>query len=666
MQWTNLYNVTNLPIAIYCRAVMINASMVFVSSCTDSSGENILQLLWFNPSLDYITFLPYTVTNIYDYKFTTGHSLSYTGNSIVMFGGELQSNVNNDLVQIIDGAVNLTPESSFFSSGLEKRSFHTAVSFGERIIIFGGVGSLSSRTFRLYSILFSNMYEFRRMSTCPVVNNTVVASSDCVLCSTGTYHFASACTACPVGTYQDKFGQTKCTSCPAGFFGIIVGASESNLCIPCPQGSYNPTPGASSCISCTLQQNCPVGATIPVTTGSGNQTVTPLSTYTVVQPSPQPNTATPYSMLVAIVLPVAAGVIIVTIITILFMWKIGLLDTEAVENLDLIYNSWHNYKVGYMEKKLTAVGAMFTIIVIGVVTATLTLVFYGYAANNMNQDRSLLPSAVIDSTVISGMSASLSILNYHGLCVINSSSTTCAPRITKAIKNIVPNAKESLLCHVQQDAQNLTNCNLQYSCSNCTIGDGESSLSFYMLSDNSYATGYAYDLQFIAGVISTTNQPTISRTSGSLYATSGTVYRGTTTSTHVIVQAVPTSFYDTTAQILRTGYHTDFIDTTQGDTVDWTSFNNKNGIVFTFTIRKVANTLMVTNTQKMAWNMMLSQAVSVGIGLIYLVGVAMNVFEMIHTSISNKIEMTKIKKRLERRDAEIIEDNIELQSPIDE
>jgi hypothetical protein len=59
------------------------------------------------------------------------------------------------------------------------------------------------------------------------------------------------CIPCNLGSFNNISGSTSCTLCPAGSFGITIGAiSESSGCLICDAGSYNPISGASFCIDC--------------------------------------------------------------------------------------------------------------------------------------------------------------------------------------------------------------------------------------------------------------------------------------------------------------------------------------------------------------------------------------------------------------------------------
>lgn len=70
---------------------------------------------------------------------------------------------------------------------------------------------------------------------------------------------------CPAGTYNPKTNAVNCIGCPAGYYGVNVGANSSVACSPCLANTYNSKMGASSCDLCDSgirTENGVTGATL--------------------------------------------------------------------------------------------------------------------------------------------------------------------------------------------------------------------------------------------------------------------------------------------------------------------------------------------------------------------------------------------------------------------
>jgi alpha-tubulin suppressor-like RCC1 family protein len=73
-------------------------------------------------------------------------------------------------------------------------------------------------------------------------------------CDAG-YYGTTVCTSCVAGTYSAMVGATAiatCTPCAAGTYSTAVGASVSSTCTACPTGSFAVFPGSTSCRKCPM------------------------------------------------------------------------------------------------------------------------------------------------------------------------------------------------------------------------------------------------------------------------------------------------------------------------------------------------------------------------------------------------------------------------------
>mmetsp|Transcript_14218 Transcript_14218/g.30377 ORF Transcript_14218/g.30377 Transcript_14218/m.30377 type:complete len:1807 (+) Transcript_14218:1506-6926(+) len=85
------------------------------------------------------------------------------------------------------------------------------------------------------------------------------SSSSCTSCSAGTFSTlagatgAYACTACAAGTYSEVNGAAGCASCAAGTFNPLTSAASALWCTSCREGTIS-LPRSSACINATVSK----------------------------------------------------------------------------------------------------------------------------------------------------------------------------------------------------------------------------------------------------------------------------------------------------------------------------------------------------------------------------------------------------------------------------
>jgi hypothetical protein len=96
----------------------------------------------------------------------------------------------------------------------------------------------------------------------------LVPQEECFLCERGTYtdvKGAGVCTPCPAGTYGLDLGasaQSQCTRCPLGTSSSVAGATLLDQCTSCAKGKFAEEPGQAICTSCKAgKYNTKVGST---------------------------------------------------------------------------------------------------------------------------------------------------------------------------------------------------------------------------------------------------------------------------------------------------------------------------------------------------------------------------------------------------------------------
>lgn len=81
-----------------------------------------------------------------------------------------------------------------------------------------------------------------------------------------------SCVFAPPGSYVELGGHV-IIPCPSGRSSNIIGASTLDACELCPEGSYAPLPGSTLCLECPANKRCPLGCSVPESTGGANSTV---------------------------------------------------------------------------------------------------------------------------------------------------------------------------------------------------------------------------------------------------------------------------------------------------------------------------------------------------------------------------------------------------------
>ena len=128
------------------------------------------------------------------------------------------------------------------------------------VVLFGGVGATADG---LGATAMNDLWKMNLNPVCDIGLSAIPsASSKCFPCVPGTFYNAGKCNTCAQGSYSKKPGMAQCTACPAGFYGVALGASSLSHCVPCLAGSYSSGTGDIQCRACESanQAFCPLAA----------------------------------------------------------------------------------------------------------------------------------------------------------------------------------------------------------------------------------------------------------------------------------------------------------------------------------------------------------------------------------------------------------------------
>ena len=65
----------------------------------------------------------------------------------------------------------------------------------------------------------------------------MLSDCSCFPCVSGSYYSSGSCMPCSQGMFNDKVNQPGCATCPAGYYGVAVGAKSRWMCEPCLAGT---------------------------------------------------------------------------------------------------------------------------------------------------------------------------------------------------------------------------------------------------------------------------------------------------------------------------------------------------------------------------------------------------------------------------------------------
>lgn len=522
----------------------------------------------------------------------------------------------------------------------ERRSDHGIIIFGQRLIIFGGVGAVPSKKMQSDITVYNNLFEYRLGPICLEGNKT----DNCHLCSPGTYHILDRCISCPQGYYSEKYGQTECKPCPPGFYGVLPGSSSSKLCFPCPPNSWQDNSGSSSCKVCNPEKDyCPIGSSKKLNREIGRNK----DNY-YKELSEQPLDWQDKSVLVNKALYISIYVCSSVIGLILFLFFIGFYWLrKCIFMLDFLFNEKHNYRIGEMKRKKTNPGGILTIIFVLIWITACFNIIYPYKINNTKDEKTLTPK-LIDLEPISYLVASINFTGPQNFkCtndIIENTWTTCHPSLDVEQVNIEFNSKDykcmktihpedGVYCHIRVIYNNLK---LISSVGDISIGINEpSSFASFIGWNLSTSSSYPLENNREPKLSKELNIPDtiFSHVEGLRYCNQYNLFRGKQDPTSMSFKYIPTFFKK--GEEVSVGAHIQNIQFSFGSLVESNTFSSQNGFSFEFILFMGENTLNIERSQRKSNLVLISEIGGTTSALFSLLVIVLRIYESCQTLVLN-------------------------------
>lgn len=625
--WTMLQT-SNMPDkSISCDSVVAYNQFI-LSGCSDLPGVPSRHMY----SLDLLS-LSWTVVLRYpDEAQSTEHALFLLKNDTFMiFGGNSNSRLNNQLFKLTSAVT--TVVNPVFNTLPNHRTEHEAVLYGDRIILYGGAGSITSGRIKVTGRIYSDLWEFKLLPCSKYFPN----ETDCILCSIGTFEYRGVCLSCPTGSYNDIRGATSCKLCAPGFFNSIEGAQSIDACLPCPYGYYSNIYGASECVKCTLSQDCPIGSVSQL-----NSSATPVRTILFKsQPHLLANKDDLEAFLQFGIFGSIALVVSILIAVIFVLLQLRWINYKIFILVDVFYAEKHNKKRGIMRKKKNIVGAVFTIIAFCATAAYLVFSILAFMLNNQKEVRTLIPNLSVDPNVQiqANLFVTVKFLGYPGNCI--RSGYSCAENLSFKTNFLFSNS--TITCNAERDEQvQASNCTVSIKLESCMLPFGMDQTSIEIVDSEDYAAGFEYSAEATTGYWNQSSQ-----ISGYLGANKNSFFKGAQVPTSVNFLLIQSTHLITKSNDQFTGFHIDFLSSALGSQVDYTEFTFKKGVSFVMNFVKTQYTLDIQLSEKRSWLKMIAETLGSMTGIVAAVGVVMGFIESIVYQLNKYTRLApKIRKLL--------------------
>eukprot|EP00759_Apiculatamorpha_spiralis_P022800 PhF_6_TR26708/c1_g1_i2/m.39036 len=272
-----------------------------------------------------------------------------------------------------------------------------------------------------------------------------------------------------------------------------------------------------------------------------------------------------------------------------------------LKGMDLFYDGHTVGLVGEpMCIKKTHTGGIATIAwILGVLVIMIALIGEEVYANEI-EERTTQPYLTLPFTITGDVSVKISLAGSGFDSSIDRDLQTACNNVDVKTQEITNYGQISRSCEIGVGVFNFT-----WTCIKCNMGSSSATVTVASFDDRAYAT-------YITGIITTSTgikyprQSSVqtSTTSRIVYPKSGNVFRGLGSPSVFRAQAFPTVFgrkddvdnHDFNAT--RTGYHVFVTSTDKGDQIEYTQFQNVNGIRvdFVFSVEG-SSTLMITQRE---------------------------------------------------------------------
>jgi hypothetical protein len=468
----------------------------------------------------------------------------------------------------------------------------------QAVFLFGGVGETGA---------MNDLWSMNLNPVCPINAPT---AAKCFPCVPGTFFNAGKCNSCAQGSYSSNPGSRQCTSCPAGFYGVAMGASSLAHCVPCVAGTYSSGTGDIVCRSCDLASGafCPLAAPKldnlrPFETDMTSQIKADTMRRRATSGSPKTTFISVPDLLVysrtdhqGPVMALLALMVILAIITGLVMYLMYRMK-GVVAPFDWFRLRYKTTAYFSLYPKTLTKG--FTVSLIGIFwfLCMLGAVALNMMNNNTREDIMLVPYALKPATGGSSMYFESRFYGTRGACQtqeVNSSTCSAAVKVS-ATGFSRPGVWD---CARMQNEY----CRVTWTCSNCSLASpvdsstpmynakSISTISVMLTGDSQYASSVTAKLLMGSALPSSDSVMSTMMTSPV-----NTLYSGGPA--RVVVETLPTLFADyrnaTNAQgnlFLRAWR-------TEAPSVDASTLHEKEGIGMTVELHRDANIVQWTRSE---------------------------------------------------------------------
>eukprot|EP00759_Apiculatamorpha_spiralis_P029991 PhF_6_TR31845/c0_g1_i1/m.47164 len=513
---------------------------------------------------------------------------------------------------------------------IDRRVGSTMETFGNRVVLFGGLGSPPDFNPQYPTLVDRDRYlsttnGFDILSVCTSASNT----TNCVTCSKGTYTrtiaTGGACTACPAGQYSSVEGASQCTKCRPGSYNPLTGADDKAFCVPCPSGSYSDEEGAISCKPCTDANTvCPLGASSPIPASSyvsSNQYKQPeafvVRTSQVIQ-----------ARLITLYCCVALGVVLMVITLVLAICerkKDHTPFTSLITFIDL-FSMMHTGVGRPGQKKImfrfkTFWGGLLSLLISCLIVYFIVNACLPYFIDNVTEIRSIVPTFTYNMTEFKAtFDTTVTIAPLEEtMCVMGgANSTSCAAGVYAFMSGITGEAKIS--CGFSANS-----CNVKLQCTDCVV-ETNTVLDFHFHERGTYASQIRYHVSSVTGTKDDDNNDQHSELFGTFFSGTNSVFRGSAPTVFTLISS-PTYYYNSFDDKKYHGYHVTYDSVVAGSTVQGNQFSLRDGVVVRIHIQQITNVLSVQRLQKIDPSDVISVIFGSLSGLVALASIFLVLFE---------------------------------------
>uniref|UniRef100_A0A7S1KTP2 Tyrosine-protein kinase ephrin type A/B receptor-like domain-containing protein n=1 Tax=Percolomonas cosmopolitus TaxID=63605 RepID=A0A7S1KTP2_9EUKA len=586
---------------VHMQSAVIN-SHILVFGGEDRSVAPLKSVFAFSPeSYEWSIF-----AHVPDELQTSRSRIAASNDALYIYGGSFFDKLTDILLEVRNGSVRqLSLEQSAVRP--ERRSGHSLLLYQSRLLIFGGIGAIPSKTLLSDITIYNNLFEYR-LSPCST--NVSLSQEYCVLCTPGTFRRLDSCVPCDEGHYTDQFGSFGCIPCDIGFYNPLKGASSSKLCYPCEPGFYQDTLGSSECKPCDKDKHfCPIGSTSPLSKDLEKIRDGKVNVRSF-QPPELPDKGEQMQQTATVSAIVTASLVVMWLLIFLLSWY---WLRRCLFIADLFFNEKHNYQVNKeMRRKKTVAGGWFSILFVVLWIAAGINIIIPFYVNNLVDIKTLTP-LLGSNTLVSVMNVSLT---FHGppklQCTANGDFDTAGPchsslQITESSYNF---KSRKLTCRKwQMESNSPPYCSIEVVYSDFSVDSSMGIMGIVVNEDNSFASYFSWDVTATSGYPrdDSGHELRMSTANGEKFSQQDTLFRGMQQATILSLSYIQTLFFHRQRVYRREGVHLENLLVQNGSYVDSSSFSSRNGFKFEFNFDVAENYFQIERTGKKGLLQMFSE-----------------------------------------------------------